>query len=482
MGKRKRHEQDANVASPIPSTTTLLQVVAGSYEGALQGLTATICNIANSDTTEPKQATTWADAFLFDAHSAAVRCLAVSTPHASKRMLASGGADEKINLYHLSTAPPLPQDHHPDLDGPGDRAVAENELNKEMGGLLHHAAPVTALAFSTRSKLFSAAEDNVIAIARTRDWTVLKAIKAPLPPTMGRPMGDTAAFGALPAGINHFAIHPSRKLMLSVSRGEKCMRLWNLVTGKKAGVLTFDKELLRAVGERRHTTGEAHKVDWNAEGDQFAVAFDRGVVVYGLDCRPRCHAGATPPSKIHQIRYLKLPGDLAQSPILTLSTEDGRLLFCSTSSAPGATLSEAGVDGPVPAAPVVAEMGGKSVGVTARIRDFVIVDLKPAAADEADASPAFLVVTGSSDGSIRLWSVDVDDLQEGNIPGPSTRKVAHATDASPRQIGRLLGRYDTRRRISCLAAFPLAAEPGGPDAVHEAEGASSDGKEAGDAK
>lgn len=57
--------------------------------------------------------------------------------------------------------------------------------------------------------------------------------------------------GAL-SRVNDFAVHPSLILMLSVSKGEKSMRLWNLVTGKKAGVLNFSREMLMEVGEGKH--------------------------------------------------------------------------------------------------------------------------------------------------------------------------------------------------------------------------------------
>ena len=35
--------------------------------------------------------------------------------------------------------------------------------------------------------------------------------------------------------------------MVTVSKGERCMRLWNLVTGKKAGVLNFSRDVLHSV-------------------------------------------------------------------------------------------------------------------------------------------------------------------------------------------------------------------------------------------
>lgn len=74
------------------------------------------------------------------------------------------------------------------------------------------------------------------------------------------------------------------KLMVSVGRGEKCMRLWNLITGKKAGVLNFGRELLQGVGEGKGAKGEGRRVEWNSLGEEFVVGFERGCAVFGMVC------------------------------------------------------------------------------------------------------------------------------------------------------------------------------------------------------
>ena len=196
-------------------------------------------------------------------------------------MLASGSSDQIINLYHLSTTLP-PKSQDPSLPTLAGSTKKENPRNRELGSLQHHSAGITALYFPTRSKLLSASEDCTIAVARTRDWTVLSTMKAPIPKAHGRPSGDTAPYGGTPAGVNDFAIHPSMKLMVSVGKGEKCMRLWNLVTGKKAGVLNFGRELLQGVGEDRFARGEGRRVVWNSLGEEFVVGFERGCAVFGM--------------------------------------------------------------------------------------------------------------------------------------------------------------------------------------------------------
>ena len=313
MGKRKRQVTDGNTTvngtrkeltvdlntDPVPKKpklsgrnvspgkSTTIQIVVGTYEKILHGVTATFPEKVDGDAGETAN---FADTFLFNAHASAVRCLAISPPSSTtdatrpaKVILASGSSDQIINLYHISTSPPSPRKGKslslPSLAG---HKITENPRNRELGSLQHHNSSVNALQFPTRSKLLSAAEDNTIAVTRTRDWTVLSTIKAPIPKAHGRPSGDTAALGDTPAGVNDFAIHPSMKLMVSVGKGEKCMRLWNLVTGKKAGVLNFERDLLKGIGEGRWASGEGRKVEWNGLGEEFVVGFERGAAVFGM--------------------------------------------------------------------------------------------------------------------------------------------------------------------------------------------------------
>lgn len=308
MAKRKR-EETARASQPTgnppkppkasdaaPSSADgpglTLQIVAGSYERVLHGFTATIpasCFASSKENEDPlSNSVQFVDTFLFEAHASAIRTLALSpvpkrdSSEPPRVTLASGSTDERINLYSLSAAPPAVDEQHPSVPTFAGNRILENPRNRELGSLLHHSARISALDFPSRSKLLSCAEDNTISITRTRDWSVVSTIKAPRPKVQGRPSGDTAPPGGTPSGVNDFAVHPSMKLMLSVGRGEKCMRLWNLVTGKKAGVLTFNKEWLQSVQEGRHSTGEGRRIEWNKKGEEFAVAFEWGAVVFGV--------------------------------------------------------------------------------------------------------------------------------------------------------------------------------------------------------
>ena len=496
MAKRKRNANGESTAAapalinkkvkataPEPSqTTTTIQIIAGSYDRVLHGITATIPSSGDVQ---------FADTFLFDAHQSAIRCLAISQPSApipkqtQKVILASGSTDERINLYHLSAHVPS-RVTVPAIESLNSKAVVENPQNRELGNLAHHSSSVTALQFPTRGKLLSSAEDSTIAITRTRDWSLLSTIKAPIPKPLGRPSGDTAPMGGTPSGVNDFAVHPSMKLMISVGKGEKCMRLWNLVTGKKAGVLNFERGMLAEVGEGRHSSGEGRKVAWGSTdaGEEFCVGFDRGALVFGMDSKPKCKVVPEPKSKIHQLCFVEL-GDEEAIQVLTMSTEDGRILFYSTGQGDLVTAPAVdSKDAPLPSSRLIAQLGGKEAGnedwskhgkqawlkkwdaeikegkqmsqeakksaqdkaekraesawvtgFSTRIKDFTILSSGKA------ASRDLFIPAASSDGTLRIWKVSAKDLS------PHTGKA--------KQVGTLLGTYETPNRITCMEAFVM---------------------------
>lgn len=515
MAKRKRNANGESAASAtaVPSKkikpatpatsqkTTTIQIVAGSYDRVLHGITATI---------SPKGEAQFADTFLFNAHQSAIRCLAISQASApvpkqtQKVILASGSTDERINLYHLSAHAPS-RITVPAISYLNSKAVVENPQNRELGNLLHHSSSITALHFPTRGKLLSSAEDSTIAVTRTRDWSLLSTIKAPIPKPVGRPSGDTAPMGGTPSGVNAFAVHPSMKLMISVGKGEKCMRLWNLVTGKKAGVLNFERGMLAEVGEGRFSTGEGRKVAWGSTdaGEEFCVGFDRGALVFGMDSKPKCKVTSEPRSKIHQLCYVQVDEE-EDTQVMAVSTEDGRVLFYSTREGDLVT-APAGKDKDtiLPSAKLIAQVGGREGGrlewdrsekqawtkmwdakvkedrrkaeekaqadkkkelpetkkvtvemekgaqaiaekkaetaliaaLSTRVKDFTVLRV------DGGASKTFFIPAASSDGTLRIWKLSAKDL------GPHAGKV--------KQVGTLLGAYETSNRITCMKAFVM---------------------------
>lgn len=447
----------------LEGTATSVQIILGTYEKVLHGLTATVRK-QSLDASHNQVTVEFADTFMLNAHRSAIRCLAVSPPSSldtTKVTLASGSSDQMINLYHLSTAPPSSQQTKgPAMPTMTGTTITENPMNRELGSLHHHSGGINALYFPVRSKLLSAAEDSTIAVTRTRDWTVLSTFKAPIPTAHGRPSGDTAPLGGTPTGVNDFAIHPSIKLMVSVGKGERCMRLWNLVTGKKAAVLNYDKDLLKSIGEGRWSSGEGRRVQWNGPGEEFVVAFERGCVVYGTDSKPRCRI-LLPNTKLHQIHYIDSAGkDSRVANLLAISTEDGRILFYSTSRCLAGRTEEGLQLSDTPICEEVGHLGGVTQGLTGRIKDFSIL--------QSSEENTYFVVTGSSDGAVRFWTLDIDDLmvpssvQIVNGGSSISKKIGRASkdddpsQVSGNQVGNLLGTYEAGNRITCLTAFVMS--------------------------
>ncbi|KAI9930916.1 hypothetical protein ASPWEDRAFT_124591 [Aspergillus wentii DTO 134E9] len=487
MGKRKidetvKESQVSGKPSKVVKSTTkssnsgspavTVQIVTGSYERVLHGFTAGVpSSCLSSDETKESasgDSVEFMDSFLFEAHASAIRCLALSplpkkdSTEPPRVILASGGTDERINLYSLSASPAAVNEQYPSVATLIGNKVLENPKNRELGSLLHHSSSISALCFPSRSKFMAGAGDNTISVTKTRDWSVVSSIKAPRPKVQGRPSGDTAPPGDAPSGVNDFAVHPSMKLMLSVGRGEKCMRLWNLVTGKKAGVLNFSREMLQGVKEGKWSTGEGRRILWNSKGDEFAVAFEWGAVVFGIDSTPTCRIVPGPRSKIHQMKYVALdPSAEDGEELLAVSTEDGRVIFFSTKKLRESEEEECSL----PYGEAVAQLGGKPAGLPGRVKDFEILSLRDESVARKDD---FLVVTGNSDGIVRVWKLSGKDLT-GQSKKKKGSKSKDENSSDVRQVGALLSTHETNNRITCLKAFVMLA-PEDPSTLEDSEG------------
>jgi protein MAK11 len=144
-----------------------------------------------------------------------------------------------------------------------------------------------------------------------------------------------------------------------------------------------------------------------------------------------------------------------------VSTEDGRILFYNTSEAPRSGNGEKSSkqSKKLGSCAAIGQLGGNDVELSTRIKDFEILSIK--SADGTSTLPTFLVVTGSSDGAIRVWSVGTEELES-----PDTRKHKAGDEnidtekaVQPRQVGRMLGAYETNNRITCLKSFVLTGDP-----------------------
>jgi protein MAK11 len=95
--------------------------------------------------------------------------------------------------------------------------IYDLKKRKDLGSLVQHNGAITALQFYSKSHLLSASEDGTICIWRTRDWECMATMKG----HKGR--------------VNGMCVHPSGKIAISVGK-DKALRLWNLMTGRKASV------------------------------------------------------------------------------------------------------------------------------------------------------------------------------------------------------------------------------------------------------
>lgn len=234
---------DANLRTGHP----LLRIITGSYEHNVMCLA-----LALNKTSE-----VFSPIFHFTAHSQSVRCLAIS-----KRYLASGSNDEHIRVYDI-------------------------QRRKELGNLIHHSGSITVLQFY-RNWLFSAADDGRICIWKTKDWEPFAEMKGHNGP------------------INDLSIHPSGKIAITVGK-DKTLRLWNLMTAKKASILRL--------------SAEAYQATWLPNGEHYVVGFDRKLEVYH---KGKLQQTIKLPSSLQRMSLIDVAGDKTY---LAVSLSNGKLLF-----------------------------------------------------------------------------------------------------------------------------------------------------------
>ena len=152
--------------------------------------------------------------------------------------------------------------------------------------------------------------------------------------------------------------------------------------------------------------------------------------------------------------------------LLAVSTEDGRILFYDTTEFFDTQPTEPTNAAEIPVSRAICQLGGLAEGITGRVKDFEILKLS----DSED----FIIITGSSDGAVRLWTVQESELvekptisytmnSEVNILASNADCKANGnatTLPATRQIGLLLGTYEAGNRITCLKAFVMS-EPEG---------------------
>ena len=142
------------------------------------------------------------------------------------------------------------------------------------------------------------------------------------------------------------------------------------------------------------------------------------------------------------MKYIVRDPSSEDDELLSISTEDGRVIFYSTQKL---RQPEDESESTIPYAEPVAQLGGKPCGLPGRCKDYEILSLRDEPIGEKDN---FLVVAASSDGTVRVWK-----LTGAELSGKSSSKDKKST--STPQVGTLLGSYETGDRITCMKAFVM---------------------------
>ncbi len=133
-----------------------------------------------------------------------------------------------------------------------------------------------------------------------------------------------------------------------------------------------------------------------------------------------------------------------------------------------------------PSCLAVAQIGGKATGLSGRIKDFEV--LKPA--DMELSKESLIIIAASSDGATRVWIVEWDELSPASTSQTSSNNAMEDTNGNveasesasvtPKQIGRLIGTYQTGgNRITCMKAFVMASQT--PDDKYGSDSALANG-------
>ncbi|KAF3993519.1 hypothetical protein FT663_01854 [Candidozyma haemuli var. vulneris] len=207
---------------------TQFRIMVGSYEHNLLCLSLVL---------DGEKEPVFTPVFHFQAHALSIKSIDIA-----KRYLVTGSNDEHIRIYDL-------------------------QKRKELGTLLSHQGTVTTLRFSRETTeesaesgksgkwLLSGSEDGKIIIWRAKDWEMLGTLKG----HQGR--------------INDLDIHPSGRVAISVST-DKTIRLWNLMTAKKAAILK--------IKGKDHLGQSGEIVRWTNSGKHFIVGLINQLFIYEL--------------------------------------------------------------------------------------------------------------------------------------------------------------------------------------------------------
>lgn len=331
------------------SAPVLFRIVVGSYEHNLLCLSLIL-----KENSEP----IFTPIFHFQAHTLSIKSIDIA-----KRYLVTGSNDEHIRIYDL-------------------------KKRKELGTLLSHQGTVTTLKFSkeiadkddptkTGKWLLLGSDDGKIIIWRTKDWEMFGTLKG----HQGR--------------VNDLDIHPSGRVAISVST-DKTIRLWNLMTAKKAAVLK--------IKGRDHLGQSGEMVRWCSDGSHFLVGLLNQIFVYSLGAEAELAHKILIDSTLMCMEVLNIDG----TEYLTTGHSNGTLRFYQVGD-----IIEKKEDKPEPAFTLR--------GHSNRIKGISFYQ------SDADTNGVPYLVSVSSDGRIVVWNVREDVRDQVAV-------------------------YDSGERLNCVAA------------------------------
>ena len=164
--------------------------------------------------------------FSTHSHTSSVRTVA-----ASGKLVASGGADDRICLFDL-------------------------EKRREFDNLVEvHDGTVNCLTFvPDGSYLITGGSDGKMTFIKTSNWKIDKVF-------------ERAHKGS---AVNYISVHPSGKLALSIG-GDLTLRTWNLINGRQAFATSLKNKSLGSIIDF---------VVWSTTGDYFAITGKDSVEVW----------------------------------------------------------------------------------------------------------------------------------------------------------------------------------------------------------
>lgn len=348
MPKRPHSEIDSRDTTHHPSST--IRICVGSYEHILYGINADISTCSGSN---DQLAVTFNPVYMFEAHTAQIKTCAIGG-----RYLASGGVDEVLKLYDL-------------------------RKRRDLGNLLSHDGTITSIKFPPTTTaeqqqqqpthMLSADENNKLIIWRIKDWTPQVQL--------------TTRHGK----VNDLSIHPSGKICLTVGI-DRQVRLWNLVTGKKAAAYKLGKE-------------EPLAVAWNQAGNGYAILFSRYIGIYDMSAALKHKFEAPQRNKFHALAWFTpTTASAAEDDEEKEKEEESRdeLLI--------GTLDDGTVQIMNPKSGQVQQvLKGHKTRVKAVSSQAVFVPKLAAASSSSNGtttvqSSIIVIVTGSTDGELKLWA------------------------------------------------------------------------------